>query len=944
MKGLKKILPFFFQNKRKDTDKENTNYKETATKTLNYFIELEHFNFMNCDKESITLHSFKSFFHKEPNIHIPDFVNPNGTPHQDMQIFLQKKGNSAKGKYLADNNASLFYLPVAKNEVLRHFSNESKQKTSFTDFQKDPNSFLIHIQLNQMLKLIPDTPLESSVVVSPIVKYFLRTGKSLKELESDLFNTISSVIESDNYGKKDKTLEFIGSKEQDSLEKDINYIHIRFKNWEELTKNIQSTLQSYISKRHFDKDGVFRFCSEKEYEKYVRLTYKEHVGVNSFYINDLEKVKYEIKDSSVGKALETYLSLSNWEVLKNSGERVDLFKNESISEMKNVLRKIPITRWPSEFPLGLMQQVALNLIIAKSKEENGFIFSVNGPPGTGKTTLLKDVFANIIFEKVKFLKEATDLFSKVQFAEGQEDYYYSFHPKLKEYRILVTSNNNSAVENISVDLPKDKDLLKNGYQFLGFDKEKKCWGKISAAMGKTANIKEYFTTITEDLQRVGDLEHENVYSFTQLEQNVLKKIATAEENDVCHNVNEKKWQTSEEQFVNIDGENKDEQMNCERSKLFAKLMSEYNDFLIANQDKIEKNLSLAKTYFLGGKEKGNLDSQINEAKRDNFIQAMFDTVFLLTPILSSTFASIARFLKDLKTEDIGWLFIDEAGQATPQSAIGAIWRSRNVVVVGDPLQIPPVVTLSDDQLKLIANDSAGINEQYNFFYRLTRNEVSVQEFADLNNRYGGEMIDSNQNKTWLGSPLRVHRRCKNPMFSICNETTYQGKMFYGLTDTKSKESKPQYVSQWLDIGGKTYGTGNHFIPEQGEKAIEIAKKFSQDNPDKSCYIISPFVSVVQKLKQLKQQKLPGKEYGNIEIGTVHTFQGKEAPMVIFVLGVDDQKQGPLKWASSTPNLLNVAASRAKEVFVVIGNAESWGKQEYFDIAYRYLTKELVELK
>ncbi|OOG91112.1 hypothetical protein BTH41_02150 [Bacillus mycoides] len=27
-----------------------------------------------------------------------------------------------------------------------------------------------------------------------------------------------------------------------------------------------------------------------------------------------------------------------------------------------------------------------------------------------------------------------------------------------------------------MDLPKDKDLLKNGYQFLGFDKEKKCWG------------------------------------------------------------------------------------------------------------------------------------------------------------------------------------------------------------------------------------------------------------------------------------------------------------------------------------------------------------------------------------------------------------------------------------------------------------------------------------
>lgn len=55
---------------------------------------------MNCDKESITIHSFKSFFHKEPNIHIPDFINPNGTPHQDMQIFLQKKEIAQKENIL----------------------------------------------------------------------------------------------------------------------------------------------------------------------------------------------------------------------------------------------------------------------------------------------------------------------------------------------------------------------------------------------------------------------------------------------------------------------------------------------------------------------------------------------------------------------------------------------------------------------------------------------------------------------------------------------------------------------------------------------------------------------------------------------------------------------------------------------------------------------------
>ncbi|MED1651702.1 C-terminal helicase domain-containing protein, partial [Bacillus pacificus] len=133
----------------------------------------------------------------------------------------------------------------------------------------------------------------------------------------------------------------------------------------------------------------------------------------------------------------------------------------------------------------------------------------------------------------------------------------------------------------------------------------------------------------------------------------------------------------------------------------------------------------------------------------------------------------------------------------------------------------------------------------------------------------------------------------------------------------------------------------HYIPEQGKKAIEIANKFTQNNPGKDCYIISPFVSVVQKLLQLNKNSIANKK---IEIGTVHTFQGKEAPLVILVLGVDDQRTGPLDWASSTPNLLNVAASRAKKYFVVIGNSDTWGKKEYFDTAFKYLSKETVKVE
>ncbi|ENM5826954.1 DNA helicase I [Vibrio metoecus] len=310
-------------------------------------------------------------------------------------------------------------------------------------------------------------------------------------------------------------------------------------------------------------------------------------------------------------------------------------------------------------------------------------------------------------------------------------------------------------------------------------------------------------------------------------------------------------------------------------------------------------------------------------------KVMWQWLFMFIPVVSSTFASVARQFSKLDKEDIGWLFVDEAGQASPQQAVGAFYRAKRVVVVGDPLQIEPVFTIPPEFVEGFAKEMLGEEEWRTW----SPTKTSVQRLADRVNRYGTKMIAKGE---WLGSPLRVHRRCDEPMFSIANKVAYNEKMFHG---NQSPEGVAHHVwgqSTWLDVSGET--DGKHYVPNQGRcvaKMLSAHYQATQTLPD--VYIISPFRKVADGVREalpdylmpLGISKGKVKSWSKGRIGTVHTFQGKEEKAVIFVLGVSESTKGSAYWAASKANILNVAVTRAKKQVYIVGSKKIWAGLDHF---------------
>jgi hypothetical protein len=350
----------------------------------------------------------------------------------------------------------------------------------------------------------------------------------------------------------------------------------------------------------------------------------------------------------------------------------------------------------------------------------------------------------------------------------------------------------------------------------------------------------------------------------------------------------------------------DESWNRARTRLFLQALRLHQAFLAGAAEDMQDNLWAAIDLV-----QGSAPAHVPEAAA----LAAWRSLFFVVPVVSTTFASFARLFAHLGRESLGWLFIDEAGQATPQAAAGAIWRSRRVIVVGDPRQLEPIVTLP-----LTAQQA--LRRHFGAAEKWLPGRTSVQQLADEVSPLGTYLPDDDGGgRVWIGAPLRVHRRCDEPMFGIANTVAYDGLMVFGTPPRKELSLPP---STWIDV--PAVEASGHWIPEQGKVAWELLDSLAADGVDlREVFVITPFRAVADRLRRIVDQ------FPDVRAGTIHTTQGKEADIVILMLGGHPQRPGARQWAAERPNLLNVAVSRARRRLYVIGDHTAWESYRYFRV-------------
>ena len=257
------------------------------------------------------------------------------------------------------------------------------------------------------------------------------------------------------------------------------------------------------------------------------------------------------------------------------------------------------------------------------------------------------------------------------------------------------------------------------------------------------------------------------------------------------------------------------------------------------------------------------------------------------PIVATTCISAHKIGTPKQYFDM--VIIDEASQCNTAVSLVPIIRGANLMLVGDPQQLNPVITLNP-QTNEALKKMYYVTDEYDYI----KNSIYKTYLA----------CDAVSYETLLSH----HYRCHKDIIEFSNKKYYHKRL---NIDSTVKSEQPLVL---VDIPKSTTPVRNA-SPAEAEEIV----KYAANHKNKSIGIITPFVNQ----RECIQEMLDERGLGNVTCGTVHAFQGDEKDVVLFSLAITQQTGEKIyNWFKNNKELINVAVSRAKEKLIIVGDIEN----------------------
>jgi len=253
------------------------------------------------------------------------------------------------------------------------------------------------------------------------------------------------------------------------------------------------------------------------------------------------------------------------------------------------------------------------------------------------------------------------------------------------------------------------------------------------------------------------------------------------------------------------------------------------------------------------------------------------------PVILSTTFSVITSLKSGYVFDC--VIVDEASQVDLLSGVLAMACAKKLVIVGDPMQLPNVLT---DQDKKRAR------------------EIAVQFDLPGHVRYDQHNMLSAVRMAFPDmreTLLREHYRCHPKIIQFCNHKFYGGELLVMTPD----HGEPDVLRAYTTVEGR-HARGTFNQRQIDEITQTVLPELGEINPA-DIGIVSPY-----RVQATRLRSSVGSE--EIEVDTVHKYQGREKRVIIITTVANEANE-----FVDNQNLLNVAVSRAQEKLRLVVSQE-----------------------